>query len=257
MANWNEADHPRDEQGKFTDKGGGSSSTTKESYEERIQRRANILFPNTKEKETGNTQVNYNNVGLGNFSNENLSREDILFPTMKSIQENKILLADAVSTENSDTSKSTIPSDWIIPVDGGYISSPYGNRKSPGPGASTFHSGIDIAVPVGTPVKAIADGKIKVATGGIKGYGNAVYINHGDINGKRVESEYGHVSQFCVKVGQTVKKGQIIALSGGAKGAPGSGVSQGPHLHLTIREYDNTGAKGQHVEPNKYINRKN
>lgn len=136
----------------------------------------------------------------------------------------------------------------------GRISSPYGTRKSPGPGASTFHSGIDIAVPVGTPVKAISDGKIRIASGGISGYGNAVYINHGISNGKRIESEYGHVSKFCVKPGETVKKGQIIAYSGGAKGAPGSGVSRGPHLHLTIREYEGNSYKnGKTLDPLKYL----
>ncbi len=142
---------------------------------------------------------------------------------------------------------------FIMPVEGGYISSGYGRRKSPGPGASTFHSGIDIAIPVGTPVKAIGDGKVRIATGGIKGYGNAVYINHGEINGKIVESEYGHLSTFYVTVGEKVKKGQVIALSGGKKGAPGSGVSQGPQLHLTIREYDKDSKKRESVEPYKYI----
>ena len=254
MTEWQESEHPRDKEGKFTFKGLGENST--QSDEEKMQRRAEILFSNTKGKETGNAQFDYNNIGLGNFNNENLSREDISFPTMRNIQEQKILLSSAIDAETSNSQNAELPSDWIMPVDGGYISSPYGNRKSPGPGASTFHSGIDIVVPVGTPVKAIADGKIRIATSGIKGYGNAVYINHGNINGKRVESEYGHVSQFKVKAGQTVKKGQVVALSGGAKGAPGSGVSQGPHLHLTIREYDNTGIKGQHVEPNKYIRKK-
>ena len=176
---------------------------------------------------------------------------DVLYDSMSDNKDSKI-----INSDNSDLKNSNNTSVWEMPVDGGYISSQYGNRTSPGPGASTFHSGIDIAVPVGTPVKAIADGKIRVASGGIKGYGNAVYINHGDINGKIVESEYGHVSKFCVKAGDSVKKGQIIALSGGAKGAPGSGVSQGPHLHLTIREYSKTGGKGQHVEPYKYIKKK-
>ena len=118
MANWNEADHPRDEQGKFTDKGGGSSSTTKESYEEKMQRRADILFPNTQDKKR-NAQFDYNNIGLGNFNNENLSREDILFPTMSNKKDNRIFIAnnenqkDSLSTEvdnsvfSNDTWKKT------------------------------------------------------------------------------------------------------------------------------------------------------
>jgi len=165
-------------------------------------------------------------------------RAELLYPTMKEKENNYV--------EKSDF-------EYIMPTESGYISSYYGKRKSPGEGASTFHSGIDIAVPVGTPIKAIADGKVRVANGGIKGYGNAVYINHGMKNGKRIESEYGHVSKFLVRIGENVKQGQIIALSGGAKGSPGSGVSQGPHLHLTIREYENNQSKGNSIDPIIYI----
>ena len=130
MTTWNEADHPRDDEGKFTYKGGSGSSSK------------------------------------GSNNDKTQSREDILYPTMRNIQDQKVLLSKAIDTETSNSQNAELQLDWIMPVDSGYISSPYGNRKSPGPGASTFHSGIDIAVPVGTPVKAIADGKIRVATGG-------------------------------------------------------------------------------------------
>lgn len=136
----------------------------------------------------------------------------------------------------------TVQAKWIMPCKGP-ITSPYGWRKS----TNSFHSGIDIYVPVGTPIKSIADGTVILAQGNIRGYGNAVYINHGTINGKKIVAEYGHVSQIIAKKDMKVKQGQVIALSGGAKGAPGSGWSKGPHLHLTIRE------NGQHVNPFKYI----
>ena len=228
--NWDESKHPRDDEGKFTFKGQGTTNPNDGNAV--WERRANIFYPDMEDKKKLESKVLPLSSSLENINNTKIVGEK-----------------DYIKSDNS--------SDWIMPIEGGYISSPYGNRKSPGDGASTFHSGIDIAVPVGTPVKAIADGKVKIASGGIKGYGNAVYIDHGNLNGKRIESEYGHVSEFCVKPGQKVKKGQIIAFSGGEKGAPGSGVSQGPHLHLTIREYDNTTLKGKSVSPDKYISIKN
>ena len=126
------------------------------------------------------------------------------------------------------------------PVEG-KITSDFGYRKSPVAGATTHHSGIDIGVPAGTPVKAIADGIIIAASGGMRGYGNGVFIDHGIINGKRIVSEYGHLSKFEVKNGDKVHQGQVIAESGN------TGISSGPHLHITIRENNIP------VDPKKYI----
>ena len=123
----------------------------------------------------------------------------------------------------------------------GKITSDFGYRKSPVAGATTNHSGIDIGVPVGTPVKAITDGTVIAANGGMRGYGNGVFIDHGMVNGKRVVSEYGHLSSFNVKVGDKVHQGQVIAKSGN------TGISSGPHLHITIRENNIP------VDPKKYI----
>jgi hypothetical protein len=133
--------------------------------------------------------------------------------------------------------------NWILPVNG-KITSGYGPRKPPVPGASSFHNGWDIKADIGTPIKAIASGKI-IAAGTAKGYGKWVVIGHGRINGVRVTSEYGHISECCVSYGQFVKKGQIIAKSGNA------GISSGPHLHITIREGEKF--QGKDVSPDKYI----
>lgn len=131
-----------------------------------------------------------------------------------------------------------------MPVNG-KITSGYGKRKPPVPGASTFHNGWDIKANMGTPVKAIANGKV-IAVGSAEGYGYWVAIDHGRINGVRVTSEYGHISECCVSYGQFVKKGQMIAKSGNA------GISSGPHLHITIREGETF--QGKAVNPSKYIN---
>ena len=131
---------------------------------------------------------------------------------------------------------------WIMPCDG-RISSGYGKRKPPVPGASAWHNGWDIDVPIGTSVKAIADGKV-IATGSATGYGYWVAIDHGIINGVQVTSEYGHISSWNVKYGQIIKQGDIIAKSGN------TGYSSGPHLHITIREGS---FQGTAVDPSKYI----
>lgn len=131
---------------------------------------------------------------------------------------------------------------WIMPCNG-RISSGYGKRKPPVPGASAWHNGWDIEVPIGTPVKAIADGKV-IATGAAKGYGYWVAIDHGIINGVQVTSEYGHISSWNVRYGQIIKQGDIIAKSGN------TGYLSGPHLHITIREGR---FQGTAVDPSKYI----
>ncbi len=127
---------------------------------------------------------------------------------------------------------------WIKPCNGPIVGQ-YGEQRS-----THVHNGIDIAVPVGTPIKAVADGTVYYAgANDPKGYGQYVIITH-KINGKIVTSEYGHLSSWNVHAGEQIKQGQIIAKSGN------TGHSQGPHLHITIREgvY-----KGTPVNPNKYF----
>ena len=129
---------------------------------------------------------------------------------------------------------------WIMPANGKIVGE-YGE-----PRATHTHNGIDIAVPIGTPVKAIADGKV-VVVGPSEGYGYWVGINHGVVNGVEVSSEYGHLSKWVVKNGQKVKQGQIIGYSGN------TGYSFGPHLHLTIRHGNPGKGGGKAVSPWNYI----
>ena len=133
----------------------------------------------------------------------------------------------------------TQPQKWIKPCNGPIVGH-YGEPRS-----THVHNGIDIAVPIGTPIKAVADGKVYYAgANDPNGYGKYVIITHTQ-NGKIVTSEYGHLSSWNVQAGQSIKQGQIIAKS------VNTGHSQGPHLHITIRE----GAyKGIPVNPNKYFN---
>jgi len=128
-----------------------------------------------------------------------------------------------------------VPPTYVYPL-WGRMSSGFGRRKAPKKGASTFHKGIDIAVPIGTAVMASCGGTVTRAGWG-SGYGYVVYIQHPD--GK--STRYGHLSKVLVKAGQTVSQGQKIALSGN------TGVSTGPHLHFEIL------VGGTQVNPLKYL----
>ena len=116
-----------------------------------------------------------------------------------------------------------IPPTYIRPISGGTRTSKFGPRKAPTKGASTYHKGVDWATPTGTPVYASSGGTVAKA-GWASGYGYVVYINH--VDGR--QTRYAHLSKVLVKVGQTVKQGEKIALSGN------TGRSTGPHLHFEI-----------------------
>lgn len=130
-----------------------------------------------------------------------------------------------------------IPPTYIKPISGGRLSSNFGRRSAPKKGASTYHKGVDWAVPTGTAVVASSGGTV-VKAGWGSGYGYVVYINHPD--GR--QTRYGHLSKVLVSAGQTVSQGQKIALSGN------TGVSTGPHLHFEIL------INGSQVNPLKYLN---
>lgn len=118
------------------------------------------------------------------------------------------------------------PQQLIPPVSGNFpISGKFGTQR---PGH--VHGGIDIATPVGTKVAAPAAGVARVRTNA-GGYGTMIEIDHGGGLVTRV----AHLSGVDIKDGDTVSQGQIIARSGGAKGAPGAGNSQGPHVHYEVR----------------------
>ncbi|WP_069757176.1 M23 family metallopeptidase [Streptomyces sp. EN16] len=122
---------------------------------------------------------------------------------------------------------------WKAPVKKYTLSASYGTG---GARWASKHSGQDFAVPVGTSVVAAHKGTVVKAgpngAGDGPAYGNAVVIKHS--NGKY--SQYAHLSKVNVKIGQTVKTGQKIALSGN------TGNSSGPHLHFEIRTTPNYGS---------------
>lgn len=111
------------------------------------------------------------------------------------------------------------PQTLIWPVEG-EITSPFGEREE------GFHWGLDIAVPLETPVLAAAAGTVIEAGWKSEGYGYAVLIEH---DSGRV-TLYGHCSEVLVDAGEEVEQGETVALSGS------TGRSTGPHLHFELRQ---------------------
>jgi murein DD-endopeptidase MepM/ murein hydrolase activator NlpD len=122
------------------------------------------------------------------------------------------------------------------PVEDGWLSSRYGKRNDPFTGKQDFHNGLDFAGKKGSEVIAVGDGVVSWA-GKKSGYGQLIEINHG--NG--YSTRYGHNQSHMVKVGDTVKKGQQIALMGS------TGRSTGPHVHFEVLR------NGKKVNPSGFI----
>ena len=117
------------------------------------------------------------------------------------------------------------------------VTSEFGNRRDPFTGERRGHTGMDLAVPTGTSVRAALPGTVTVSTYNQGGYGYYVMIDHG--NG--LSTLYGHNSQLLARVGQTVEVGDVIALSGS------TGRSTGPHLHFKVR------INGERTNPRSYL----
>lgn len=148
--------------------------------------------------------------------------EDIEADLQQKIAE-QIAAASGVSVLPAGPMSSPSAAGLIWPVDGP-ITSGFGGRSSPGGIGTTYHEGLDIGVPEGTPIRAAASGTVIIAayTGG---YGNYTCIDHGS----GLSTCYGHQSSFAVSAGQSVSQGDIIGYSGN------TGNSTGPHLHFEVR----------------------
>ena len=130
-----------------------------------------------------------------------------------------------------------VGSGWIRPCSYIMLTSPFGNRNTGIAGASTYHQGVDLAAPAGTPIYASRGGTVTRATyGGASGY--YVSINHHD----GYSSIYMHMTNYVVSAGQQVAQGQVIGYVGS------TGISSGDHLHFGI-SYN-----GVYVNPCSYVN---
>ena len=136
------------------------------------------------------------------------------------------------TSSNLSNSQASLGVSLIKPITG-TISSRFGARSSI---RSSAHTGLDIASPSGTAIKAASSGTVTWA--GWKGsYGNLVVITHSD----SVQTYYGHCSKLYVSAGQSVSQGETIAAVGS------TGNSTGPHLHFEIR------VNGVAYNPQNYV----
>jgi murein DD-endopeptidase MepM/ murein hydrolase activator NlpD len=169
-------------------------------------------------------------------------------PTVPTVSQ----LLDSLSTTIDDRSRQLAALETLIlsrelarqivpggrPVESGYISSFFGRRPDPFTGEQAFHPGIDFAGAPGTHVLAVADGVVSFA-GQDKGYGKMVEVTHG--NG--YVTRYAHNSTLLVEPGQTVHRGDALALMGS------TGRSTGTHLHFEVLR------DGNRVNPMSFVRR--
>jgi murein DD-endopeptidase MepM/ murein hydrolase activator NlpD len=114
----------------------------------------------------------------------------------------------------------------ISPGDPTWLTSSYGYRNDPFTKRRTAHHGIDLAGPTGLEIHCSGEGTVSIAHVSRYGYGKEVVVNHG----YGFTSRYAHLDDIQVKVGQKLKRGEILGTLGN------TGRSTGPHLHYEIRK---------------------
>ncbi len=141
------------------------------------------------------------------------------------------------SGSGNSGSSGTTSAVWLVPCSYVKLTSPFGMRDAPTAGASTYHQGVDLSAPAGTPIYATRSGVVSAASyGSAAGY--YVSINHLD----GFSSIYMHMTNYVVYAGQSVSAGQLIGYVGK------TGVATGNHLHFGI-SYN-----GAYVNPCIYVN---
>ncbi|OWA22693.1 peptidase [Streptomyces sp. CS159] len=134
---------------------------------------------------------------------------------------------EALDREDSGSAGGTAGALLTAPVSPLTITSPFGSREHPLTGVTKLHTGVDFAAPQGAQVVAARRGRVVFAAL-TSAYGNRIVIDHGTIQGKRVETTYSHLSSLGTAVGQTVEAGAPIGRVGS------TGLSTGPHLHFEV-----------------------
>ena len=135
--------------------------------------------------------------------------------------------AQVVAVRTRDDARTGFAQQFTWPVQG-RISGRFGNQRVYNGKPWSAHSGMDIAAPNGTPVKAPADGVVSFADPGLYLTGGTVVLDHGF----GISSNFLHLSRIDVKVGDRIEQGQVIAVVGA------TGRATGPHLHWGMNWFD-------------------
>lgn len=168
------------------------------------------------------SQVNEEIATLGALAEE----EEMAAEEAKRLEEEAArLAAQKFNFGSTEASSAAVSSEgWTHPCPGARVSSEYGTRVHPVTGqVSSFHSGIDLAMPLGTPVYAAKDGTVTYV-GWYGTGGQAIIVNHGD----GIRTVYMHLSGYNTHTGATVSAGDCIGFVGS------TGRSTGPHLHFNV-----------------------
>jgi len=165
------------------------------------------------------------------FLREYRAQEDELEEQLDELERESQAIAAQLARYYGSSTKVIWRGSFLQPVSG-KLTSGFGNRFHPILKRSRMHTGVDIAAPTGTPIRAAGTGRV-IRASYSSGYGNCVIIDHGG----GVATLYGHCSAILVQVGQMVERGQVIAKVGS------TGLSTGPHLHWEVR------INGQPVNP--------
>lgn len=130
---------------------------------------------------------------------------------------------------DNETLQNALGNSFISPLSASYrISSYYGTRADPFTGVTSSHTGIDLAVAKGTPIRASKGGTV-ITAGWSNTYGNYVIISHSG----GYQTLYAHMTKYTVKKGQVVNQGELIGYVGS------TGYSTGPHLHFSVYKNGN------------------
>ena len=198
-----------------------------EEQQEAVNRALNAK---TQEIASYQTQINNASSEQGDYKDQLLEQEKLLEQV-----ENQIAALAAAKAADGDGDGGSSGFIWPCPSSH-RITSNFGPRPAPVPGASTYHKGIDIGASSGSPILAAASGRVTTATYSGSA-GNYVVISHGG----GVSTVYMHASALYVSEGQTVSRGQTIAAVGS------TGYSSGPHLHFGVI------VGGSYVNPLNYV----
>ena len=168
-------------------------------------------------------QRQYKTQRINNLKKDLVTAPDSLSKRLK--KERKIALQARSPIGKIDTA--LYKSGFMRPIKGGRISSVFGSQRILNGIPKNLHNGLDIAVPRGTPVYAMADGIVRLGADNFYYPGNYILLDHG----QGLNSSYLHLSKLLVKTGDRVKKGDVIGKVGT------TGRSTGPHLHWGVQWY--------------------
>jgi hypothetical protein len=156
--------------------------------------------------------------------------------------DDNLIMCFSTVTEPYPIADGTPMPNWVNPLPGAVVTSPFGYRADPYTNRRAFHSGADLALPFGTPVYAAHAGTVTSVAFEPQGYGNVVRVD-GDDYGQL----YGHLAYIQVTEGQVLKAGDPIGRLGS------SGRSTGPHTHFEVHR---GGYEGTAIDPLPFISQK-